>query len=112
MARIFQPDHNGLNQIARSPEVRAALMAVGAKTMGKAVALAQDFRTTKTHPHYADAFKVESTTVDWKGDYPGIRGCVEVSNTSDHAAAVEWGNARDTKPHHVLGRVLGAMGVG
>lgn len=101
MARIFEPDHEGLNEIARSPAVRAALAAVAEK--GKAIAegLSADFKITGD---YMSHFKVVSDTIDWVGEYPGRRAAANLVNDSDHAVAVEWGNSRDHKPHHVLGR--------
>lgn len=109
MAFRYQPDHDGLNEIARSPAVRAALAAAATKAKGIAEAMSEDFRTDQKHQHYADSFKVEEGTVDWIGQYPGRRGAAYLVNDSDHALAVEWGNGRDGEAHHVLGRTLGML---
>lgn len=106
MAFLYNPDHDGLNEIARSPAVRAALAAVANK--GKAIAegLSADFADTGD---YASHFKVEAETIEWRGEYPGRRAAAYLVNDAPYAAAVEWGNSRDHKPHHVLGRTLGML---
>lgn len=102
----YEPDDKGFNEIARSPAVRAALRAVAEKGKAIAIGLSADFAETGD---YASHFKVEDDTVDWIGEYPGRRAAANLINDSDHAAAVEWGNSRDHKPHHVLGRTLDAL---
>jgi hypothetical protein len=71
----------------------------------KAVAegLAQDFRITGD---YADSFEVieEPTTVAGE-----TRASAVLKNTSDHAAAVEWGNEHAHRAHRVLGKALDAV---
>lgn len=106
MAFRYQADHDGLNEIARSPEVRAALAAVAMKAKGIAEGLSADFTDTGD---YASSFKIESDTIEWTGEYPGRRAAAYLVNDSDHATAVEWGNSRNHKPHHVLGRTLGML---
>lgn len=99
----YQPNSSGFQQIANSPEMRAALKAVAEKGKSIAQGLAQDFRVTGD---YADSFEVRETTIPWDGQYPGPRAAAQLVNTSDHAAAVEWGNQHAHKAHHVLGRTL------
>lgn len=106
MPRRFEADSDGLNEIARSPAVRAALAAVAERGKQIAVAMSEDFRISGD---YADSFDVEEDTVDWHGQYPGRRAAANLVNTSAHAAAVEWGNAHDHKPHHVLARTAEAL---
>lgn len=113
----YRPDNAGLNEIARSPAVRAALVAVAEKGKTIAVALSEDFRTDENHPHYADSFEVdEEVTVDWHGRYPGRRGAARLVNTSPHAAAVEWGyrgtaeDPNDSSAHHILTRTAEVLG--
>lgn len=85
-------------------ELRAAVVAVAEK--GKAVGegLAQDFRVTGD---YAASFEVTSATVrlDTSAGSHDVAAGV-LTNTSDHAAAVEWGNEHDHRAHRVLGRIL------
>jgi hypothetical protein len=99
----FEPNDGGFRAIANSPEVKAALKAVAEKGKSIARGLAQDFRVTGD---YADSFEVREVTIRWDGEYPGPRAAAQLVNTSDHAAAVEWGNEHAHKPHHVLGRTL------
>lgn len=106
----YEPDDKGFNEIARSPTVRAALRAVAEKGKAIAIVLSADFADLDADTdHYIDHFKVEDDTIDWIGQYPGRRAAANLVNDSDHAAAVEWGNSRDHKPHHVLGRTLDAL---
>lgn len=106
MARLYQQDSDGLNAIARSPAVRAALLAVAEKGKAIAIGMSADFTDTGD---YISHFKVEDDTIDWVGEYPGRRAAANLINDSDHAAAVEFGNSRDHKPHHVLARTLDAL---
>lgn len=66
--------------------------------------IAEDFAVTHK---YADSFNTRTEIVDI-GDGPHVAGILE--NDSDRAAAVEWGNSNDHRPHRVLGRTLGALG--
>lgn len=106
MARVYQPDHDGLNAIARSPEMRAALEAAARRAQTIAEGLSTDFTDTGD---YLAHFEVEADTIDWAGEYPGRRAAAYLVNDSGHAAAVEWGSARNHKPHHVLSRTLGML---
>lgn len=103
----FTPDNDGFRQIATSPEMRAALKEVAEKAKAIAEGLAQDFRVTGD---YADSFEITEDTVRWDGEYPGPRAAASLVNTSDHAAAVEWGNDHSHKTHRVLGRTLDMLG--
>jgi hypothetical protein len=103
---VFQADHDGINQIARQPEMRAALAEVAVKAKAIAVAMSEDFRDCGD---YIRGFDIDDTTIDWVGEYPGRRGCARLVNHSDHAAAVEWGSERNHHPHHVLTRTLAAL---
>jgi hypothetical protein len=64
--------------------------------------------TDSERQHYIESFTVSSGV----RDTPTRRAYGEVSNDSEHAAAVEYGNGR-TSPktidaHHVLGRAIEA----
>lgn len=108
--RLYKPDSAGLLEIARSPAVRAAMVEVAEKGKTIAVAMAEQFRSDEDDQHYADSFEVEKdVTVNLRGRYPGPRGAARLVNTSAHAAAVEWGNAHDHKPHHVLAETREAL---
>lgn len=99
----FDPDHDGINEIARSPGVRDALIDLALRAKADAEERSADFTDTGD---YVTHFEADSDTIDWVGEYPGRRGAAILKNTSDHALAVEFGNKRNDKPHHVLGNVL------
>lgn len=101
MARSrFVPNRAAFAEMAVGPEIRAALRAVGERAKVTAEALSQDFRITG---EYADSFEVEEDTSILGRNQ---RAVVRLRNTAPYAAAVEWGNARDHRPHRVLGRTL------
>jgi hypothetical protein len=99
----YQPNNSGFARAAVGPEVRALLREIGEKAKSRAVSLAQDFRVSGD---YADGFELEE---DISSEGRNRRAVIRLVNTSDHAAAVEWGNARDHRPHRVLGRVLDSL---
>jgi len=89
--------------MAVGPEVRAIVLSVAEEARAAAEALSADFAKTG---HYAASFNVRSDTVTFAGH---ARAAGVLENTADYAAGVEWGNARDHKPHRVLGRVLDTL---
>lgn len=103
MPRPYEADSKGLNEVARSPAVRAALRFVAGKA--KAIAEAKSAAFTDTG-EYASHFKIEEGTIDYSGEYPGRRAAAFLVNDVPYAAAVEWGNSRDHDGHHVLGETL------
>jgi hypothetical protein len=100
---VYKRNPQGWREITNSPEIHAALAEVAEKAKAFAEGLAQDFRETG---EYADSFVVVPTTVLWRR---GPRAAVRLENTSDHAAAVEWGKNGDQHPHRTLGRTLDAL---
>ena len=96
----------GWREITNSPEMHAALAEVAEKAKAEAEGLAQDFRRTGD---YAGSFAVVPLTVIWKGRYSGPRAAVRLENTSDHAAAVEWGTKNERNNHRTLGRTLDSL---
>lgn len=106
MSEEYQRSRRGFQEIANSPEIHAALEAVAKVAKTYAEGLAQDFRRTGD---YADNFQIVPLTVMWEGRFAGPRAAVRLENTSDHAAAVEWGNRHDDQPHRTLGRTLDAL---
>lgn len=110
MARVFKPNQAGFRAMAVGPEIRAAVMAEAERAKGIAEGLAEEFRRTG---EYADSFEVTSETVRLQtavGSHPVAAG--RLTNTSGHAAAVEWGNSHDHRAHRVLGRTLDVLGHG
>lgn len=106
MATTFKANNAGFQQIAVSTEVRTALKAAAEEAKTVAEGFAQDFRVTGD---YADSFDVTDETIQWQGRFSGPRAAARLVNTSDHAAAVEWGNEHAHRNHRVLGRTLAAM---
>lgn len=104
MSRAYRPNNDAFAKMAIGPEVAAAVTAEAVRARGIAESLSESFRKTG---EYADSFEV-STTEDTVAGARRAAGRLE--NTSDHAAAVEWGNSRDSKAHHVLGHTLEALG--
>lgn len=114
----FQPNNDGFRGIANSPQMKAALKAVAEKGKGVAESLSAEFTdlTDDDKKHYVDSFEVRPVTVQWDGEYPGPRASVQLINTADYAASVEYGSGpkgghgsskRPTSSaHHVLGRTL------
>lgn len=97
----------GFKEIAVGPEVAAAVISIAAKGLAVAQGLAQPFRETGD---YADSFNVHADIVPLRtrfGSHMVAAGVLE--NTSEHAAAVEWGNKDDSKAHHVLERTAEAL---
>lgn len=100
----YKMKSSGWAALAISPQVEAAVVAAATKGLPVAQALSADF--TKTGD-YLEGFNVRSAVTELRtgfGSHPVVVGILE--NTSGHAAAVEWGNSHDHKPHHVLGRTL------
>lgn len=69
-------------------------------------------RSNAEHRHYQDSFEVQDGIV---GNFPAdliigrppmYRVSTRLLNTVEHAAAVEWGNHRTPRGHHVLRRTL------
>lgn len=107
MARVFKPNDAGFRAMAVSPEVRAVVVAEAERAKTIAEGLAQEFRRTG---RYASSFEVTSETVKLTtraGAHDVAAG--QLTNRAPYAAAVEWGNSHDRKPHRVLGRTLDAM---
>lgn len=108
MARAYRANDAGFRAIAVGPEIRKALAEIAEKGKGFAEAASADFADSGD---YGKSFEVTPVSVIWTGEYPGPRAAVQLQNTSDHAAAVEWGRGgRSATPtrtaHRVLGRTL------
>jgi hypothetical protein len=102
----FKPNWKGFEAMANGPEARAIVKAEAERAKAIAEGLAQDFRITGD---YADSFEVQETTVGPAEGFKHRHAAARLANTSDHAAAVEWGNEHAHKAHRVLGRTLDAM---
>lgn len=102
----FRPNWKGFEAMAVGPEARAIVKAEAERAKGIAEGLSQDFRITG---EYADSFEVQETTVGPAEGFKHRHAAARLVNTSDHAAAVEFGNEHVQRPHRVLRRTLEAM---
>lgn len=103
----YKPSSAGFKEMAVGDEIRAVVLEIAEKAKVEAEALSADFAVTG---EYLSAFEVRSDTVDLHtgfGSHPVAAGILQ--NNSDHAAAVEYGNKNDHRPHRVFGRVLDAL---
>lgn len=107
MSSTFKPNSAGFRAMAAGPEVAAAVRAEAEKAKLIAEALSQDFRVTG---EYASSFVVTEGETELQTEFgPHAVATGTLTNTSAHAAAVEWGNANDDVAHHVLGRTAAAL---
>ena len=94
---IYKPDHRGIGELLRGPDMHALVHRVAAEAIPFAVSISPD-----DPPYgvgYIAAFDVEDATeeVTIRG---GPRAVARLVNRSDHAAAVEWGWST---AHHEFG---------
>lgn len=103
----FKASHKGFKEMAISDEIRAVCLAAAEKAKVEAIALAADHVKTGD---YEASFNVRSADVTLKTGF-GIHAVAAgiLENTSEHAAAVEWGNHRRHQPDHILKRTLGML---
>lgn len=105
----FQPDYHGLGELLASEGMRAAMHEKAGHIADAARAISPiGPLTDREKEHYIEAWTVSSDV----RDEPTRRAYGQVSNDSDHAAAVEFGNGR-TSPktidaHYVLTRAIDA----
>lgn len=107
MATRISINSSAFLEMAVGAELRAATTAIAKEAEETAKGLAEDFAITR---EYIDAFVVTSDTVKLTtefGEHDVAAGTL--TNLSPHAAAVEWGNKRDHRPHHVLTRTLDSL---
>lgn len=94
----FIPDHEGLAALLRGPEVHQLVMD---KARGGA-AYAQSIAPVRTG-EYAASIVAEDGGL---GGHNRDRAMGLIIATAPHSAAVEWGNARNDHPYHVLTRTI------
>jgi hypothetical protein len=93
-----------MTQVVNSQAMQALCVAMA--EAGKAHAVSISPRSSRKHPHYADAFVVRKAKInDARG---GRRAGAILANTSDHAGAVEWGTDRTGRKQasNVLSRTV------
>lgn len=98
----YKPNNKGFQDCALGPEIRKSLLAIAENGKNYAESISQDFRQTGD---YADSFQIVEASVDIHANDRAIkfRAAARLENTSEHAAAVEFGN-RGREAHHVLAR--------
>jgi hypothetical protein len=104
----FQPNSSGIRDLMDSTELQAACVAEAERAQAIAEGLAAEITRTG---EYERSFQVRPdrvVVVTRRGI--SIRNGAVLENTSGHAAAVEWGNAHDHTPHHILNRTLDLLG--
>lgn len=99
----FDMDRAGIAKIAVGPELTAAVLDL-AEHKAKPYAIAASPRSRENHKHYQDSFIVVPGTAF----IAAMKRCAaRLVNTSEHAAAVEWGSAHTGhKGQRVLGHTL------
>lgn len=96
-------NYEQFGDLLQGPEMQALMADRIDKARAAAEGMAQDFRVTGD---YAGSFQTEVKVEDTNS---GRRAVGHLRNTSDHALAVEYGNGRSHKPHHVLGKSIDYM---
>ena len=105
----FNPSYTGLGELLVSPEMVAAMRAKADKIKAAAeVTSPVGPLTDAERAHYRDSWSVDAGV---RGE-PSRRAYARVENSSDHAAAVEFGNGRTRRktiePHYTLTRAVDA----
>ncbi|HEU5026589.1 MAG TPA: hypothetical protein VFV01_16860 [Spirillospora sp.] len=107
----WNPSHSGIGELLCSDMVRRELRrrADRVKEVAEATSPEGPPRSPEDGPHYRDMWEVE----DGVREEPSRRAYARVRNSSDHAAAVEFGNGRGDSPqtiqaHYVLTRAVDA----
>lgn len=97
----FQLNRKGIAEIAMGPRLAEAVLSV-CEDRAKPYAISISPTSSRVHKHYVESFDVSlgTATIRSLRRVAGI-----LANTSDHALAVEWGNAH-SKGHNVLGKTL------
>lgn len=105
----FDPSRGGLGELLASPAMQAAMREKAEKIAAAARAVSPiGPLTDQEKEHYVEGWSVSSGV----RDLPTRRAYARVTNDSDHAAAVEFGNGRTSpktiEPHYVLTRAIDA----
>lgn len=107
MAATFKANSAGFREMAVSPEIAAAVLAIAEEGKAEAEGLSSDFIRTGD---YIASFGVRPAITELRTGFGSHAVATAIlENTSDHAAAVEWGNSHDHRAHRVLGRVLDGL---
>jgi hypothetical protein len=97
----FKASYRGIGELLRSPMMQAEMVRRAEKVKARAEATAPV--GDKDGGEYAASFKIESGVKHGKTS----RAYARIANTSDHAAAVEFG-WKNTPRYRTLGKALDA----
>lgn len=108
----YQKSYSGLGELMNSPEMAEVMRQVAEKGKAYAEGIAPvGIPPEDEHPgNYRDSFEVN---VQSHGGLRGDRAAAQIINTSDYAAALEWGNGSFppySHGYHVLARTAQALG--
>ncbi|MGQ3382975.1 hypothetical protein [Glutamicibacter sp. TV12E] len=92
MAKLYEPDPIGIAEVARSPKMQAAMVAIATAGVSGVRAI-----SPVVSGEYRAGFAVEPTTsiVGWKNE---VRAAARIVNTVPYASAVE-------RKHRILSRI-------
>lgn len=106
----YRPSVAGWKAIANGPEMVRLTRFAAVRAKAYAVSISPESNDGRGVP-YKDSFVIESVTVKDFGRVGSTRAGARLTNTAQHAAAVEWGNRRTKgQGHRVLGRTLDHLG--
>jgi hypothetical protein len=104
----YDPDHRGIGEMLASVAMQDHMRERAEKIADAARAIAPTGPGAELE-HYKDSFEVSSGVLY---RFSGKRAFARVTNSSDHAAAIEFSNFRTRKKtidaQHVLGRSIDA----
>lgn len=98
----YRHDYAAFGEFLRSPEMIRAMEAVAEDGKTAAIAISPELTGD-----YKSRFKVSSGT--WPGGNGGTVAVAHLTNDSDHATEVEYGNEK-VRRHRVLGKIATQLG--
>jgi hypothetical protein len=107
----YRANYQGTGELMNGPEMQAMLRQVAEKGKAYAESISPVGQAPyDKHPgEYKESFEV---TAQAHGGFHGDRAEAQIVNTSNHAAAVEWGNSAYppwAHGYHVLARTASAL---
>lgn len=107
----YKASYPGTGQLMNGPEMQEVLRQVAEKGKAFAEGISPVGNPPDPHPgEYKASFEV---TTQSHGGLKGDRAEAQIVNTSEYAAALEWGNSAHppfAHGYHVLGRTAGQLG--
>lgn len=108
----YRANYQGTGELMNGPEMQAVMRqaAEKGKAYAESIAPVGDPREDPHPGRYRESFEV---TAQAHGGFHGDRAEAQIVNTSEYAAALEWGNSAFppfAHGYHVLERTAGALG--